>query len=163
MVYCDQITTSYINHCFSLLSIVFKLFMLCVSLWCTMALLILPAVFLISCIFYRIIISCITQCMTRLPTKLLMAKHIWEGLGTGGEGDDRGWDGWMASLTRWTWVWVNSRSWWWIEGLACCDSWGCKESDTTKWLNWTELKHLEVVNHVYIHIYMHVCIKLYTE
>jgi len=29
------------------------------------------------------------------------------------EGDDRGWDGWMASLTQWTWVWVNSRSWWW--------------------------------------------------
>ena len=37
----------------------------------------------------------------------------WEGLGAGGEEDDRGWDGWMASLTRWTWVWVNSRSWWW--------------------------------------------------
>ena len=37
---------------------------------------------------------------------------FWEGLGAGG-GDDRGWDGWMASLTRWTWVWVNSRSWWW--------------------------------------------------
>ena len=36
-----------------------------------------------------------------------------EGLGAGGEGDDRGWDGWMASLTQWTWVWVNSRSWWW--------------------------------------------------
>ena len=35
------------------------------------------------------------------------------GLGAGGEGDDRGWDGWMASLTRWTWVWVNSGSWWW--------------------------------------------------
>ena len=33
--------------------------------------------------------------------------------GQGGEGDDRGWDGWMASLTRWTWVWVNSGSWWW--------------------------------------------------
>ena len=32
----------------------------------------------------------------------------WKGLGAGGEGDDRGWDGWMASLTRWTWVWVNS-------------------------------------------------------
>ena len=31
----------------------------------------------------------------------------------GGEGDDRGWDGWRASLTRWTWVWVNSGSWWW--------------------------------------------------
>ena len=30
-----------------------------------------------------------------------------------GEGDNGGWDGWMASLTRWTWVWVNSGSWWW--------------------------------------------------
>jgi len=37
----------------------------------------------------------------------------WEGLGARGEGDDRGWDGWMASLTRWAWVWVNSGSWWW--------------------------------------------------
>ena len=37
----------------------------------------------------------------------------WEGLGAGGEGDDRGWDGWMASPTLWTWVWVNSGSWWW--------------------------------------------------
>ena len=35
------------------------------------------------------------------------------GLRARGEGDDRGWDGWMASLARWTWVWVNSRSWWW--------------------------------------------------
>jgi len=34
----------------------------------------------------------------------------WERLKAGGEGDDRGWDGWMASLTQWTWVWVNSRS-----------------------------------------------------
>jgi len=37
----------------------------------------------------------------------------WEGLGAGGEGDDREWDGWMTSLTQWTWVWVNSRSRWW--------------------------------------------------
>jgi len=37
----------------------------------------------------------------------------WEGLRARGDGDDRGWDGWMASLTRWTWVWVNSGSWWW--------------------------------------------------
>ena len=34
-------------------------------------------------------------------------------LGAGAEGDDRGWDGWMASPTGWTWVWVNSGSWWW--------------------------------------------------
>ena len=37
----------------------------------------------------------------------------WERLKAGGEGDDRGWDGWMASLTWWTWVWVSSGSWWW--------------------------------------------------
>ena len=35
------------------------------------------------------------------------------GLGTGGEGDNRAWDGWMASLTQWMWVWVNSGNWWW--------------------------------------------------
>ena len=40
----------------------------------------------------------------------------WERLKGGGEGDDRGWDGWMASLTQWTWVWVNSGSWWWTTG-----------------------------------------------
>ena len=37
----------------------------------------------------------------------------WEGLEAGGEGDNRGWDGWMASLTWWMWVWMNSGSWWW--------------------------------------------------
>ena len=37
----------------------------------------------------------------------------WERLKAGGEGDDRGWAGWMASPTQWTWVWVSSRSWWW--------------------------------------------------
>ena len=37
----------------------------------------------------------------------------WERLKAGGEGDDRGWDGWMGSQTQWTWVWVGSRSWWW--------------------------------------------------
>ena len=63
----------------------------------------------------------------------------WEGLGARGEGDERGWDGWMASLTRWTWVWVNSGSGDGQGGLACCNSWGRKESDTTEWLKWTEL------------------------
>ena len=37
----------------------------------------------------------------------------WERLKVEGEGDNRGWDGWMASPTRWTWVWVSSGSWWW--------------------------------------------------
>ena len=44
----------------------------------------------------------------------------WERLKAGGEGDDRGWDGWMASLTRWSWVWQGSGSWWWTGSLACC-------------------------------------------
>ena len=35
------------------------------------------------------------------------------GIGARGKGDDRGWDGWMASLTQWMWVWVNSGNWWW--------------------------------------------------
>ena len=38
---------------------------------------------------------------------------FWEWLMAGGEGDNRGWDGWMASPTQWTWVWVDSESWWW--------------------------------------------------
>ena len=37
----------------------------------------------------------------------------WERLKAGGEGGDRGWDGWMASLTQWMWVWASFRSWWW--------------------------------------------------
>ena len=63
----------------------------------------------------------------------------WEGLGAGGKGDDRGWDGWMASLTRWTWVWVNSGSWWWTGRPGVLLFMGRKESDTTERLNWTEL------------------------
>ena len=64
----------------------------------------------------------------------------WEGLGAGGEGDDRGWDGCMASLTWWTWVWVNSRSWWWtgrpgvlwfMGSQRVGHNWGAE-------LNWTE-------------------------
>ena len=64
----------------------------------------------------------------------------WEGLGAGGEGDNRGWDGWKASPTQWTWVWVNSRSWWWTGSLACCDSWSRKEWNMTERLNWTKNK-----------------------
>ena len=37
----------------------------------------------------------------------------WERLKVWGEGDGRGWRGWMASPTQWTWVWVSSRNWWW--------------------------------------------------
>ena len=67
-------------------------------------------------------------------------KRPWccERLKTGGEGDDRGWDGWMTSLMRSTWVWVDSGSWWWTGKPGVSQSmrsqswnyWGTK-------LNWT--------------------------
>ena len=56
----------------------------------------------------------------------------WERLKVGGEGDDRGWDGWMASPTRWTCVWVGDGQ----GSLVCCYPWGHKESERTEWLNW---------------------------
>ena len=62
----------------------------------------------------------------------------WDRLKAGGEGDDRGWDGWMASPTWWMWVWASSMSWCGQGGLVCCSPWGHKESGTTEWVNWTE-------------------------
>ena len=62
----------------------------------------------------------------------------WEGLGAG-EGDDRGWDGWMASPTQWTWLWGSSRSCWWTGRPGVVWFMGCKELDMTEQLNWTEL------------------------
>ena len=61
----------------------------------------------------------------------------WERLKAKGEGDYRGWDGWMASLTWWTWVWASSGNWWWtgkpgggvVHGVAKSPSW---LSDWTK-------------------------------
>ena len=55
------------------------------------------------------------QYVSHLMEELTHWKRLWcwKGLGAEGEGDDRGWDGWMASQTPWTWVWVNSGSWWW--------------------------------------------------
>ena len=42
----------------------------------------------------------------------------------GKEGDDRGWDGWMGSPTQWTWLWVNSGSWWWTRKAGMLQSMG---------------------------------------
>ena len=55
-------------------------------------------------------------------------------------------DGWMASPTRWMWVWVNSRSWWWTGKPAYCDSWGRKSR--TQLNDWIELKYLEKNKHM---------------
>ena len=63
----------------------------------------------------------------------------WQGLGAGGKGDNRGWDGWMAHQ-------LDGREFGWTPGvgdgqggLECRDSWDLNESDTTERLNWTEL------------------------
>ena len=63
----------------------------------------------------------------------------WERLRAGGEGDDRGWDGWMASPTRWTWVWVDSGSWWWTEMPSVLQFMGSQRvgHDWVTELNWT--------------------------
>ena len=69
----------------------------------------------------------------------------WERLKAGGEGDDRGWDGWMASPVRWTWVWASSGSWWWAGKLGMLQSMGMQRVGH----NWaTELTEMSVVDTV---------------
>ena len=65
-------------------------------------------------------------------------RWCWERLKVWGEGHNRGWDGWMVSAPRWTWVWVNSGSCWWTGKTGMLQSMG-SQSDTTEWLYWTEL------------------------
>ena len=64
----------------------------------------------------------------------------WERLKAGGKGDDRGWDGWMASPTQWTWVWVNYGSWWWTGRPGVLQSMGSQRvgHNWVTELNWTE-------------------------
>ena len=67
----------------------------------------------------------------------------WKRLGAGREGDDGGWDGWMASPTRWMWVWVNSGSWWWTGRPGMLWFMGLQRvgHDWVTELTWTELNH----------------------
>ena len=60
----------------------------------------------------------------------------WERLKAGREGDDRGWDGWMASPTWWTWVWVSFGSWWWTGKPGMLQSMGSQRHDWVTELNW---------------------------
>ena len=72
----------------------------------------------------------------------MSSSHVknWERLRAGGEGGDRGWDGWMASPTQWTWVWANSGSWWWRGRPGVLWSVGSQRvrHDRATELNWTE-------------------------
>ena len=62
----------------------------------------------------------------------------WERLRAGGEGDNRGWDGWIASPTQWTWLWVDSGSWWWTGRPGMVQFTGSQrvEHDWAAKLNW---------------------------
>ena len=69
-----------------------------------------------------------------------LEKTLMLGQIEGGRRGDRGWDGWMAALTQWTWVWVNSRSWWWTGRPGVLRFMGSQRAGHD-WLNWTELRH----------------------
>ena len=98
----------------------------------------------------------------------------WEGLGAGKEGDDQGWDGWMASLTRWTRVWVNSGRWWWTGRPGVLRFMGSQRvgHDRATELNWTILilktyhgviemvGWLEITNQYLIYLYINLAFLL---
>ena len=69
---------------------------------------------------------------------------FWERLKVGGEGDNTGWDGWMASLMQWRWVWVSSRNWWWTGKPGMLQSMGLQTvgHDWATKLNWKVLHNM---------------------
>ena len=69
----------------------------------------------------------------------------WERLRAGEEGDNRGWDGWMASLTQWTWVWIDSGSWWWTGRPGMLQFMGSQSRTRLKWLSSSSSKGLSRV------------------
>ena len=88
----------------------------------------------------------------------------WERLRAGGDGDDRGWNGWMASLAWWTWVWVNSRSWWWTERPGVLQSMGSQrvghdwatELKTWKWPKSTQIGWIFKMWYICVYICVYV-------
>ena len=81
-----------------------------------------------------------TWCKELTPSRF----WCWERLMAGGAGDDRGWDGWMASPIQWRWVWVNSGSWWWTGKPGVLQPMGLQRvrHDWATELNWTEAADL---------------------
>ena len=77
----------------------------------------------------------------------------WEGLGAGGDGDDRWLDGWMSSLMWWTWVWVNSGSWWWRGRPGMLRFMGSQRirHDWVIELNWYRVIVTIFLNSIYMH------------
>ena len=76
----------------------------------------------------------------------------WERLKAGGEGDDRGWDGGMASLTWWTWVWARSRSWWWSGKPGVLQSTGSQRVGHDWATELTDVSLLDVKTFTHYHV-----------
>ena len=78
--------------------------------------------------------------------ELTLLKRPWcrKRLRAKGEGDNRGWDGWMASPTGWTWVWVDSGSWWWTGRPGMLWFMGSQRAghDWVTELNWTDAQQV---------------------
>ena len=87
--------------------------------------------------------SMLERVLPMFSSRSLIVSRLWccEGLGAGGKGDDRGWDGWMASRTRWTWVWVNSGNWWWTGRPAVLQFRGSQRvgDEWAAEVNWTDV------------------------
>ena len=91
----------------------------------------------------------------------------WERLKAGGEGDDRGWDGWIVSQTWWTWVWESSRSWWWTGKPGVLQSMGSQrvrhnwatELNTYTWIHTS----LYACAHLCMHMHVYTCTHLYVH
>ena len=79
----------------------------------------------------------------------------WQRLRAGREGNDRGWDVWMTSATRWTWVWVNSRCWWWTGRPGVLRFMGSQRvrHDWGTELIWTDISLLLLYIFIYIDYY----------
>ena len=95
--------------------------------------------------------SCKELTLATSCEKLTHWKRLWcwEGLGAGGRGDDRGWDGWMASLTRWTWIWANSGRWWWTGRPGVLQFTGSQRvgHDWATELNWIDVQAIFSCTH----------------
>ena len=78
-----------------------------------------------------------------VKNSLIGRNWCFDGLWEGRKGDNRGWDGWMASPTRWTWVWLNSGSWWWTGRPGVLWYMGSQRvgHNWATELNWTEANH----------------------
>ena len=98
-----------------------------------------------KCLLEGLMVKLILQYLAIWCEELIHLKRPWgwERLKLGGEGDDREWDGWMASLIQWTWVWVNSGSWWWTGRPGMLQSMGLQRVG----LNWvSELNRTVLLN-----------------